>query len=717
MEEPLLLDLLDGIGLLADAAGWLAVIVVAILLAIPLTRRLILALLNLIPAAILFVLGIAALFLWRPVGWIVERVPILSEAAARFSRAVEHFGARKAGLASGDRAGVARELWPENRFPFLYEDLPDDIRPPLWEDGKLIGGYDIPWMADRHFGAKLTEGAGRLGLAAALIALIVQLALWALSRDLTPWLPLRIASWTLIALGVGDAPLNGKIALITLNMMDDGLPARLVAILLKTVLYREAPLRESALKKTGENPQDRPCLVMMDEVQQLATVDPASGLRPAGFATSGATINTRFIRGPGVDERDTSFPSATRFSPSPDALSNSPNNPSAIHIPLQQPLDAALRPAEHLSDFGGRRSVFAQTRRERASRVVKVLIDLGELLGVDHLMLGAVNRPGPSTGGRQHSAGTRRRQTRLRHRPLDQGRPTAVLLGLDLGHEFQRLIQKGDRHRLAGPAPPALVRFDHNGDVAHMMPLQPNKIASPQSRQTGQANDVADLRRRGRLDKTCDLFVGPDLIGAVGGVETLVTDQDIHGERAAIDAPGQHGRQHLHGVVRLARRRAPLIPPRQKMLPHPGIAQAGDGEGGDGQGAVIGLDHVEVTRPFPERRRRAVLELRRGAIGGGEPGQGVALARLLPTSDRTTIAGLESWRARLPFKARPALPGVPVGPSAPIGHARGSFMQPLNGADGHGRSPMRSEGRPCPRRRPRHAGSPRRWATVPPWRR
>jgi len=80
-----------------------------------------------------------------------------------------------------------------------------------------------------------------------------------------------------------DAPLNGKIVLVTLNTLDDGLPARLVAILLKTVLYREARLREAALKKSGGNPQDKPCLVMMDEVQELATVDAASGLSDATF--------------------------------------------------------------------------------------------------------------------------------------------------------------------------------------------------------------------------------------------------------------------------------------------------------------------------------------------------------------------------------------------------------------------------------------------------
>ncbi|MGE4430264.1 MAG: hypothetical protein AB7E05_05915 [Sphingobium sp.] len=77
-------------------------------------------------------------------------------------------------MPAGDRAAFARELWPEERYPFLYQEVPEDIRRPLWEDGKLVGGQDIPWMADRHFSAGLTKAAAQSGLAAALIALLAQ---------------------------------------------------------------------------------------------------------------------------------------------------------------------------------------------------------------------------------------------------------------------------------------------------------------------------------------------------------------------------------------------------------------------------------------------------------------------------------------------------------------------------------------------------------------
>lgn len=77
--------------------------------------------------------------------------------------------------------------------------------------------------------------------------------------------------------------LDGKIILNALSSIEDGLPARLTSILIKTALYREARVREAQWKREGKSPQSKPCIVMMDEVQELATVDPASGLSDASF--------------------------------------------------------------------------------------------------------------------------------------------------------------------------------------------------------------------------------------------------------------------------------------------------------------------------------------------------------------------------------------------------------------------------------------------------
>ena len=157
---------------------WIIPVAIAIALGLALlfapTRRLLRKALNLIPALALLVIGLAAYVLWRPVNWLIARVPFLANASERFAAGVERIGTRKTGLPAGDRAATARELWPEERYPFLYQEVPEDIRRPLWEDGKLVGGQDIPWAADRHFGAGMTKAAGQYGLAATIIALIAQ---------------------------------------------------------------------------------------------------------------------------------------------------------------------------------------------------------------------------------------------------------------------------------------------------------------------------------------------------------------------------------------------------------------------------------------------------------------------------------------------------------------------------------------------------------------
>ncbi|MBX3607303.1 MAG: type IV secretion system DNA-binding domain-containing protein [Piscinibacter sp.] len=81
------------------------------------------------------------------------------------------------------------------------------------------------------------------------------------------------------------AALDGQVVLNALSSVEDGLPARIVTVLIKTNLYREARVREAAFRqgKVTVKPQDRPCIVVMDEVQEIVTVDPTSGLSDATF--------------------------------------------------------------------------------------------------------------------------------------------------------------------------------------------------------------------------------------------------------------------------------------------------------------------------------------------------------------------------------------------------------------------------------------------------
>ena len=64
---------------------WIIPVAIAIALGLALlfapTRRLLRKALNLIPALALLVIGLAAYVLWRPVNWLIARVPFLANAS------------------------------------------------------------------------------------------------------------------------------------------------------------------------------------------------------------------------------------------------------------------------------------------------------------------------------------------------------------------------------------------------------------------------------------------------------------------------------------------------------------------------------------------------------------------------------------------------------------------------------------------------------------
>lgn len=209
------------------------VLVALVILALfPPIRRVILSAFNVLPALVLFALGCLEWLLRKPLGWVSARVPLWGRVADRFAAAIERLGARRQGLTAGDREAVARELWPEERYPFLYNPVPDDIRRPLWEDGKLVGGHDMPWMADRHFSAGFVRAAAQCGLAAALIALVAKPLLYLLWRGVSPGneatvpvlleqfpgeAPAYVSGWTVWQAVAGDwaaAVAGGALAII-----------------------------------------------------------------------------------------------------------------------------------------------------------------------------------------------------------------------------------------------------------------------------------------------------------------------------------------------------------------------------------------------------------------------------------------------------------------------------------------------------------------------
>jgi hypothetical protein len=161
---------------LAAAAG-----VIGAVLMIPFARRLLLRVLNLIPAAILLLVGIIAVPFWRPMSRLVQIALGWLPLDRLFVRTVDRvapWGVQRDGsdarsmLVRGERAAVARLLWPEAGYPDLYREVPDDVARPPYEDGRLIGRLRLDWLSDRHMTEAAVRSAVRVATTMAALAFV-----------------------------------------------------------------------------------------------------------------------------------------------------------------------------------------------------------------------------------------------------------------------------------------------------------------------------------------------------------------------------------------------------------------------------------------------------------------------------------------------------------------------------------------------------------------
>ena len=184
------LRLIVNLGLLN--IGLPALLVMFFLLIIPFTRRIIfkaaLFLIGLVPAAILVALALLALPFWKIALWVADHVLRIFPLDRMAERVLTLAGSWSSStLAKGDRRGFSLERWPEPEFPYLYmTDIPADIERPLYEDGRLVGGYDIAYLADRHFGPHALREAVEAGTAASGLIIVIPLvlAVWAVLAQL-----------------------------------------------------------------------------------------------------------------------------------------------------------------------------------------------------------------------------------------------------------------------------------------------------------------------------------------------------------------------------------------------------------------------------------------------------------------------------------------------------------------------------------------------------
>ncbi|SFF55789.1 hypothetical protein SAMN05216566_1281, partial [Aureimonas phyllosphaerae] len=134
---------------------------------------------------------------------------LVARRADRFMRSLET-GRYTDDLAKGDRLAYAREHWPEDQYPTLYKDIPDDIRRPLVWDGRLLDGDDAGWLMWRHLSPEIVRealiGSGEKAIRFASILTAIMLVCW-----VQVLLPFRLNLGLATELFTSSMPLFAKI--------------------------------------------------------------------------------------------------------------------------------------------------------------------------------------------------------------------------------------------------------------------------------------------------------------------------------------------------------------------------------------------------------------------------------------------------------------------------------------------------------------------------
>lgn len=148
------------------------IVVVLLLARFSFVQRLLLWIVALPAAFLLVVTGVWSLAVWTPAMSLASKLTTIFKLQGLTDWLIgEKQKGSSSSLCRGDREGVAKSLWPPEKFPFLYKnDIPEDIVRPLYEDGRLVGGYTIDLLADRHFNENALSQALRAGLTVAILA-------------------------------------------------------------------------------------------------------------------------------------------------------------------------------------------------------------------------------------------------------------------------------------------------------------------------------------------------------------------------------------------------------------------------------------------------------------------------------------------------------------------------------------------------------------------
>jgi TraM recognition site of TraD and TraG len=187
-------NLMGGFGswvlpLLAVAVG------IVVLLKVPMLRRWFFRVVNLLPAALLYVVGCLAMPLWWLADLLVGRLLRIVPLDSMGGGVLQWLGQRipgfrapvQARLLGGERRAAAQLLWPEATYPDLYREVPEDVVRPPYDDGRLIGGLRLHWLADRHLTDSVFRSAVRIAVTTTLLAFVAFTVIYLLSALGSLW--------------------------------------------------------------------------------------------------------------------------------------------------------------------------------------------------------------------------------------------------------------------------------------------------------------------------------------------------------------------------------------------------------------------------------------------------------------------------------------------------------------------------------------------------
>jgi hypothetical protein len=141
------------------------VVILILSLSFPWARRIVFSIISFLAGVVLLIFSLWSMIFWIPTSLIFRRFIPATLIAIFFEGLLKIIGRLSSDpLMRGDRVRVARSMWPESKFGFLYKEVAADLRRPLLEDGKLVGGFPATWLSDRYVTEAIPRSIVEIGI-------------------------------------------------------------------------------------------------------------------------------------------------------------------------------------------------------------------------------------------------------------------------------------------------------------------------------------------------------------------------------------------------------------------------------------------------------------------------------------------------------------------------------------------------------------------------